>query len=188
MSVTQQPSYHFRPRTRAKLGDAELDELEVDVQPDRVLFKSIEENGSVQTVVLWISAICFMLFVVSVIPAMQLTLFGNALAVLIGIVVLATVGLIVQAQTRSTTIELSERGIHIDQGTVLDRELCAIKWSELASAELEPVDPKDESKGMHLEFKPVEGEPVRTLAGIGVGDLNVVRQAVLKARRGSKAI
>ena len=74
------------------------------------------------------------------------------------------------------------KNLIVDQGTVLDREVVEIRWGDLKSVELEPVDPKQQSKGMHLEFFPKEGEPVRILPGIGVGDLNGVRQAVLKAR------
>lgn len=187
MSVTQLPRFQLpsRSRSRTTLGDAELQELEVEVQADRVTFKHVQENSNAQLIALWLSAIVFMLFVVSVIPLMHLTVFGNFMAVLVGLVALATVGIIVQARIRATTIELSPSGIRIDHGTPLDREVSEIRWADLATVELEPVDAKNERKGMHLEFKPREGEPVRALPGIGVGDLNVVRQAVITARRGS---
>lgn len=186
MSVTQQPSYQFRPRSRSNSANGEFDELTVDVQPDRVRFTHVKEGGNVQTIVLWIAALLFMLFVVSVIPAMRLDSLGNTLAVLVGLLAIATVGIIVHARTRTTTIELSKQGIRVEQGTVTDRELAEVSWSELASVELEPVDPKNETLGLQLEFKPLEGPTITALGGIGVGDLNALRQAVLKARRGNQ--
>lgn len=188
MSVTQQRPFNFGFRKHEPRSVAtEFEELEVKVEPAAVEFKCTHENGNVQLIVLWCSVFIFMIYVVSVIPWMRLTAMSNALAIIIGLVVLATIGLLVQARVRTTLIRLAASGIHIEQGTVLDREVVEMGWHELAGVELEPVDPKHESQGMHLELRPKEGEPIRVLAGIGVGDLNAVRQAVLKAWRGSAA-
>ncbi len=188
MSVTQQQPFNFRPAATESRGGfaGELDALEASVEADAVTFTCVHENSNIEIGALWLSGITFMLFEVSILPAMELAAFGNALLTIIGLLVLVMVGLIVQARVRTTQIRLSTRGIRVEQGTMLDREAAEIAWKDLASVELEPVDAKSETKGMQLEFRPVEGEPVRVLPGIGVGDLSVVRQAVQKARRGSE--
>lgn len=190
MSVTHQPSFNFRrsgPARPSVRPGGDFQELEVEVHTDSVQFTHTQENGSVQLVVLWCACIVFMLFVVSVIPVMKLTTLGNALAITLGLMVLAAIGVIIQARVRSTRIQLDTNGIRIEQGNAFDRETIDIDWDDLRSVELEPVDAKTEAKGMQLEFCPVQGQPIRVLPGTGVGDLNAVRQAVLKARRGPDA-
>lgn len=188
MSVTHQPPYNFRRPAAGKsrlLDDQQFHEIEIDVKPDRVAFKHVKEGGNLQVILLWGSAVLFMLFVVSIIPAMKLTLFGNALAILVGVLLLATIGIISQAKVQTTTIELTPSGVRIEQGTAMDRELAEVDWSNLGTVELEPVDAKAELKGMHLELRPTQGEPIHALPGVAVGDLNAIRQAILKARRGA---
>lgn len=188
MSVTQQQPFHFRrpvptPHTP---GSGGFEELDVHVERAAVEFKYTHDSATLQNIVLWCSTIVFMLFVVSIIPAMQLTVLSNAIAVIVGLLILATVGLLMQARVRTTIVRLGPTGIQIEHGTTMDRETIEVAWTDLAGVELEPVDPKNERKGMHLELRPRTGEPVKVLAGIGVGDLSAVRQAILKAWRGTE--
>lgn len=188
MSVTQQHPFHFRPRAstpRARKA-GQFEELDVRIEPAAVEFVYTHDNATTQNIVLWCSTFIFMVFVVSIIPMMQLTAISNAIALVLGLLVLVTIGLVMQARVRTTLVRLGTAGIRVEQGTTLDRETIDVAWKDLAGVELEPIDPKNERKGMHLELRPHTGEPVKILAGIGVGDLSAVRQAILKAWRGSQ--
>ena len=158
-----------------------FEELTVTLEKDVVDFSYERSSTFVQHAALGISAFLFVVFVVSVMPLMGLSSVGNALWVIIGLVVLVIVGLLMQASVKTTRVRLDRVGVTIDQGTTIDHESIVILWSELAGVELEPVNEKDGRKGMRIRLQPQQGEPVDLFDGVGVGELNNVRRVILEA-------
>lgn len=156
-------------------------ELEVTNEGDAIQLRHARENTFGQLTAMGLSVFLFMLFVVSIMPRMHLSTLASTLWIVIGVAVLIVVALVAYAQMRSTTLRLDSVGISIEQGTALDHESIAIAWSDLAAVDLEPVDPKDGRRGMQLQLRPSVGEPVNTLAGVGLAELNEVRRIVAEA-------
>jgi hypothetical protein len=153
-----------------------FEEIQVDIEGDTAVLRYAREDSYWQLVALGVSTFLFMLFVVTVMPLMQLTAWGNAFWIVVGVAVLGLIGFGTQAVLKETIIRLNNEGIEITQGNAVDREAASLRWENLRAAELEPVDAKDGRKGMTVVLTLNEGEPIKLLGGVGVGDLNRVRR------------
>jgi hypothetical protein len=156
-----------------------FEEVSVESDGNAIILAHSREEALVQAIAMGTSTALFVLFVIIVLPALQLTRTGQGIWMIVGLALLAGVGLVTQVRTRSTRIRIDAAGLQIDQGTPIDREHIAIAWGEIAGSELEPVNPKDGRKGMQLRIQLREGEPVDTLVNVGVGDLTEARRTIL---------
>ena len=160
-----------------------FDEITSEADGDALILTHARDEPSIQALAMGFSTSAFIIFVIIVLPALQLTQTGRLLWILVGLVLLAAVGLATQARTRTTTIRADSKGVKIDQGTPMDREHIVIAWGEMAGVELEPVNPKDARKGMQMRIMLRTGAPIDTLENAGIGDLTEVRRILLDQRQ-----
>jgi hypothetical protein len=160
----------------------EFEQLEAEEGADSLTLRHTSEEGVLPMITLGVTTGAFVMFVVIGLPMLQVTGPASLLWLVIGFAVLALVGVAMQVRVRTTQVRLDVVGITIDQGTPIDREHASIVWEEIASVALEPVDPKDERKGMQLRIVPRAGEPIDTLRDVAVGDLSEARRILLDRR------
>lgn len=157
-----------------------FDEIEIQEEGDAIVLVHSREALLMQTIAMSVSTGAFIVLVIGVLPKMNLSKTGTILWTIVGVIALAAVGLVTQAQTRSTRIRMDAVGLQIEQGSAMDREHVELTWADVCGVLLEPVSAKDAQKGMQLRIEMRDAEPVDTLVDVGIGDLTEARRMLLE--------